>query len=149
MIAEHLIHSLSMSNTIVPNDRLIVGGQPNEHDFEVLAAMGVTQIVNLRPLTESIPFDEAALARKWQLQYHVIDVTTIETCTIDKAKQLKEVLGKGEPTLVHCAGGNRVGALIALMAFWLDDCSAADAFNLGVACGLTKYTEEVKQVLGV
>lgn len=147
MIATHLIDSLSMSNTLVPSERLIVGGQPSEHDFEVLAAAGIKQVVNLRPNTESISFDEAAVAEKWGMQYHVIAVTTTESCTKEKAKQLKAILEKGEPTLVHCASGNRVGALIALKAYWLDNCTPEEALNMGLETGLTKFTEEIKQAL--
>lgn len=149
MIVKHLIDSLSMSNTLVPNEHLMVGGQPSEHDFEVLAAIGITQVVNLRPASESIPFDEAAIAEKWGMQYHVIEVTTTESCTKEKAQHLKDILDKEEPTLVHCASGNRVGALIALKEYWLEGACAEDAFNLGLSAGLTKYTEEIKQVLQV
>src|SRR5699024_12708494 len=42
------------------------------------------------------------------------------------------------PTLVHCASGNRVGALMALRAAWVQGKSKEEALAIGRRWGLTK-----------
>ncbi len=134
---------------MLPQENLLVGGQPTSADLLFLQKMGIRQVINLRPKTEPLGYDEQAICQQLQLFYHVIPVTDITTLTRDNAKQLYQLLVVNEPTLVHCASGNRVGALIALMAFWLQHCSAEDAYFLGLQSGLTKLAPEVKKLLGL
>ncbi|MDO6428178.1 sulfur transferase domain-containing protein [Thalassotalea sp. 1_MG-2023] len=147
MDVNKLVAKLAMINVMLPQENLLVGGQPTPADLLILQQMGITQVINLRPTSEPIEYDEKETCRQLQLRYHVIPVTDITSVTRDKAKKLYQLLIVNEPTLVHCASGNRVGALIALMAFWMQHCSAEDAFFLGEQSGLTKLAPEVKQLL--
>ena len=51
--------------------------------------------------------------------------------------------------LLHCGSGNRVGALLALKAFWLDGGSAEEALEVGLAGGVTRLEPTVRELLGL
>lgn len=140
---------LAMINVMLPQENLLVGGQPTPSDLVILQQMGVKQVINLRPDYEQIDYDERAICQQLQMQYHVVPVDALATLNLDNAKRLHQLLTLNQPTLVHCASGNRVGALIALMAYWLLHYTAEDAYHAGVESGLTKLKPEIKQLLGL
>src|SRR3546814_1034559 len=49
------------------------------------------------------------------------------------------------PVLVHCASGNRVGAMAALRAAWVEGRSAEEAIAMGRDWGLKGLEEEVRR----
>lgn len=149
MFANKTIESFDMANTIMFSKKIIVGGQPTIDDLHNMQASGITQIVNLRPENEVIDFDEVALIQQLGMQYHLIPVTEIATFTRKTAEKLLQILALEEPTLVHCASGNRVGALIALAAYWCEGVNAQDALDKGLQAGLTKLAPEVKKLMGL
>ena len=51
------------------------------------------------------------------------------------------------PAMVHCASGNRVGAMLALKAAWIDGASPEEALQLGVDAGLTRLHDRVATLL--
>jgi hypothetical protein len=51
--------------------------------------------------------------------------------------------------MVHCASGNRVGALLALRANRLEGASPEDALELGLDAGLTRLEPAVREALGL
>ena len=53
------------------------------------------------------------------------------------------------PLLLHFATGNRVGALTALKAVWLDGMTPDAALVLGRATGLTRLEPAVRAALGL
>jgi hypothetical protein len=63
---------------------------------------------------------------------------------------LDTVLGKisNEKVLIHCSSSNRVGALMALRAAWMQNVPTADAIKLGESYGLTKLLPDVRKLLG-
>ncbi len=54
----------------------------------------------------------------------------------------------GTPVLVHCGSGNRVGALFALRAAWLQGVAPAEAVALGKAAGMTALEPAIRGILG-
>lgn len=132
-----------------PAPNLLTAGQPTAADFEALAAAGLKHIVNLRPTTEDAGFDEAALASKLGLSYTVVPISGPGDLNLARAKDLDAALAatQGQPALVHCASSNRVGALLALRAAWLQGKSSDEALALGRAGGLTKMEPAVQQLL--
>jgi protein tyrosine phosphatase (PTP) superfamily phosphohydrolase (DUF442 family) len=54
-----------------------------------------------------------------------------------------------QPILVHCMSGNRVGALFALRAYWLQGASPEQALAIGLKYGLTKLEPVIRQMLGL
>jgi len=51
------------------------------------------------------------------------------------------------PIVVHCASSNRVGAMAALRAAWLQGQSADQAIETGKAWGLKSLEPEVRALL--
>ena len=68
--------------------------------------------------------------------------------SLDKARELRSLLqdAKG-PVLVHCASGNRVGALIALSAAD-EGVPVEEALARGRAAGMTSTEARVRELLG-
>ena len=132
-----------------PQTNLLTAGQPTPADFEALAAAGLKHVVNLRPPAEDAGFDEAALAAKLGLSYRVVPVAGPGDLTLQRTQELDAALiaAGDEPVLVHCASSNRVGALLALRAQWLQNQSSDAALALGRAGGLTKMEPMVAQLL--
>ena len=54
---------------------------------------------------------------------------------------------RGQETVLYCASSNRVGAMLALKAFWLDGASAEDALSLGRRAGMRALEPEVRRIL--
>jgi protein tyrosine phosphatase (PTP) superfamily phosphohydrolase (DUF442 family) len=53
------------------------------------------------------------------------------------------------PVAIVCASGNRVGALLAVRAFWLEGSNPETALALGRAAGLTRLEPTVRLLLGL
>lgn len=133
----------------MPASDLLTAGQPSAAQIEALAAAGLKNIVNLRPTTEDAGFDEAAVATGLGMNYTVVAVAGPGDINLENAKKLDAALAAaaGTPTLVHCASSNRVGALLAIRAAWLQNQTAEQAMELGRAGGLTKMEPLVQKLL--
>ena len=55
----------------------------------------------------------------------------------------------GGGVLVHCASGNRAGALLGLEQAEFDGASKDDALALGRKAGMTSTEAKLRQVLGI
>lgn len=133
----------------MPTASLLTAGQPSPAEFESLAAAGLKHIINLRPPMEDAGFDEAALAARLGLSYTVVPVSGPGDLGVERARELDAALAAtgGEPVLVHCASSNRVGALLALRAAWVQGQPPEQALAEGRAGGLTKMEPMVQQLL--
>lgn len=125
-----------------------VSPQPSDSQFEALAEAGVGHIINLRPRSEQDDFDEAERVRSLGMQYHHLAVAGKADISFANARKLDTLLQQvGEaPTLLHCATGNRVGALIALRAS-LQGAALEEAVAQGQAWGLSSLEPVVRERL--
>lgn len=124
-------------------------GQPSPEQLRAAKARGLKRIVNLRPHSEPIGFDEAALAAELGLDYINIPVAGAGDINLDKARALDAALqNAGGPVLVHCASSNRVGALLAVRAHALHGKNLEDALAIGRDGGLRAMEPAVRQLLG-
>jgi protein tyrosine phosphatase (PTP) superfamily phosphohydrolase (DUF442 family) len=68
--------------------------------------------------------------------------------TVDNAALMaKQLAGAPGPVLVMCNSSNRVGALFALKARFLDGKTAEAAILVGKACGLAKAEAAVTKMV--
>jgi uncharacterized protein (TIGR01244 family) len=143
------MHDLPVPQLHMPRDGLVTGGQPEATAWQELSRRGVTTVINLRPSTELAGRDEAAEVSAAGMAYHAIPVDGAAGITLDKARALRSLLAQAQgPVLVHCASGNRVGALIALGA--ADAGTTADqALALGRAAGMAGAEARVRELLGL
>lgn len=137
--------TLGIINELHPAPNLVTGGQPSQAQFEQ-AAGEIRTVINLRASGED-GFDEAPRVEALGMRYVAIPVQGAAGVTEANARLLDSALNEGGPTLVHCASGNRVGALLALRAFYIQGASPSEALEIGQAGGLTSLEQTVTQHL--
>lgn len=139
-----------LSTFAKPEAGALSGGQPDVEQLRAAAAAGIRRVINLRPASEDAGYDEAATADALQLDYQQLPIAGPQDLNADNVRKLDALLtaGAGTPTLIHCASGNRVGALMALRAAWIQGKSTAEALEIGRRWGLTKMEAAVSQLLG-
>lgn len=134
----------------VPRGGLLTGGQPEATAWRALHAKGVTRVINLRTASELGSRDEASEVAASGMGYVQIDVSGADDLTADNARLLWQSLqGNAGTVLVHCASGNRAGALLALAAAQVGGMSPQAALEFGRASGLTKLEPVVRERLGL
>lgn len=109
---------------------------------------GCRTVVNLCPLAEQ-KIDEQAVAGRLGLRYEHIPVAGAADLTRDNALRLAAILNEpgGTPVIVHCASGNRAGALLALKAFFADGSDPDQAIAIGRAAGLATLEPAVRAIM--
>lgn len=140
------------NQTQIPNQRqprpqLLTGGQPDAGAWTGLAGDGVTTVINLRTPSELGDRNERAEVEAAGLAYREVPVDGAAGITRGNARILQSLLAESTGTvLVHCASGNRVGALLALGAA---DAGMAvpEAMELGRAAGMTSAEAHVRSQL--
>jgi uncharacterized protein (TIGR01244 family) len=139
----------NLKNGRLVTPTLLSAGQPDAATLAALKTAGVQHVLNLRPAEEDTSFDTAATARGLGFTYHALPVAGPAGLTLDNVKRFDALLATigNAPTLVHCASGNRVGALFALRAAWLQGKSADEAMAEGARAGLTQMAAAVAPLL--
>ena len=132
---------------IALNAQQDVSGQPSVESIMKLRSAGVTTVINLRPASETPDLDEKAVAEKAGLTYHSLPIAGAAGLTRENVARFDQLLkdSAGQHVLMHCASGNRVGAMMALRARWIEGKSEEEALAIGKASGMTHLTEAVKQ----
>lgn len=135
---------LAAPGATMPDVDYLSSGQPTPAALERLAAAGFAGVVDLRTADERRGFDEAAVAEMHGLRYESLPVAGSAGVTFENAATLEAILASFDgPVLLHCASGNRVGALLALRAkaAGADD---TEALAAGRAAGLTDLERVVR-----
>ncbi len=141
---------LDIPNACTPGSGLCTGGRPRPEHLQKAAELGVKVVVNLCPQAEACDYDEAAVVAALGMSYVNIPVAGAAGLTPANVALLAAALdghGDGKRTLLHCASGNRVGAMLALKAKQIDGKTAAEALEIGRAAGLTALEPVVVQLL--
>jgi protein tyrosine phosphatase (PTP) superfamily phosphohydrolase (DUF442 family) len=130
-----------------PEVNMYSGGQPNQSDLEQLKQEGVDTVINMRPLSE-MSWDEKAFVESLGMAYKTLPIADSADINWENAEKLSALLeGRSEEqTLVHCASGNRVGALIALTEFQKTK-DVTRALEVGRAWGMTRLEAHVSALL--
>jgi len=140
--------NLDMKNARQPTPQLITGGQVSEGDLIKLKKMGVTRIINLRGAGEFDGFDEASKVKALGMDYVSLPIEGVSGINLDNAKKLDQLLQDDQKkVVVHCASGNRVGALLALREYFIKGKSRSEALAFGEKAGLTRLKRAVEQVI--
>ncbi len=133
-----------------PRPGLYTGGQPTLRQLDSLSAQGVRTVIDLRPASEDHGFDEALALKERGLHYQRLPISGAKDLTAANASALKQLLQDSDGgVLLHCASGNRVGALLALMAVQEEQLPPSQALALGRQAGLKSLTPTVEQKLGL
>lgn len=140
-----------LPNAQTPLPGLLTGGAPATLEgFGALAAAGYRTYVDLRPLSEAGPEVERAAAAAG-LTYLRVPVAGEAELDLATVRALDAILDEPAslPAVLACSSGNRVGALLALRAFWLDGVPPGEALELGKRGGLTRLEPTVRMLLGL
>ena len=131
-----------------PAQDILSGGRISAGDLPALRAAGIGHVIDLTPDAETPAFDEAAEVRAAGLRYDNLPIAGPADLTRDAVVAFDALLdGVDGPALVHCASGNRVGALVALRAAWLDGADDEAAVAEGRRWGLTGLEGAVRERL--
>ncbi|WP_243707993.1 beta-lactamase hydrolase domain-containing protein [Luteimonas terricola] len=128
-----------------PAPGVVVTGRLDVDDVAGLRDSGIRHVIDLTLDGETPGFDEAAAVRAQGMGYSNLPVRGAGDLTLDKVQAFDSLLRQSpRPVLVHCASGNRVGAMAALRAAWLEDRPLEDAIAIGRAWGLTGLEDAVR-----
>jgi uncharacterized protein (TIGR01244 family) len=149
VFAAELDSAVALPNLHRPQANRIVSGAIAAEDIGRLRAAGVKRVINLRTEQESQGLNEAQLATGLGIVYHSIPIQGAQSLTKENAHELDEALAQaGEDlTLVHCASGNRVGALIAIREAWIKGRSVEESLAEGKRWGLASLEGSVRSLL--
>ena len=125
----------------------ISSGQPTSETLALIANAGYVAVVDMRTADEDRGFDEENEVVDLGMTYVSIPVGGKYDISFAKAAELDRVLAELDgPVLLHCASGNRVGALLALRAKQ-NGASSEDALDIGRQAGLTRLAPIVEERL--
>ncbi len=139
-------------NARVPVEGVLTGGQPTPEQIEAAARAGFRTVINIRTAGEpGFEWERDAVERLGMTYVHIPvggeESFTRETiAAIDDA--LREAMTRG-PVLYHCASGNRIGATLALRAAWVEGAPPEDAYDYGLASGMTRTADMTRRLLGL
>lgn len=132
-----------------PAPQLYVAGQPGEADWRAFADAGVGTVINLRTVGEMKGRDERAEVVAAGMRYVELPIDGAAAVTPENARRLGELLRDARgPVLVHCASGNRVGGLLALLKAG-EGMPAEQALAFGRSAGMTSAEAKVRDTLGI
>ena len=132
-----------------PTATLHASGQPSVEALAALPAAGVKVVIDLRPDEETPTLDEAAVVRQSGLVYENLPIAGKAGLNKANVQAFDALLKKhaGVTVLAHCSTSNRVGALLALRAAWIEGKPIAEALALGEKAGLKGLRPEVEALL--
>jgi len=142
-----LAQSMDLPNRKDALEGITTAGQPSAEQLAAAAKSGFKTVIDLRGVSEDRGIDERSTVEKLGMSYVTLPVEGAGGVTYANAAALDKLLAGVEgPVLIHCASGNRAGALLALRDK-LDGADDKSALALGVASGLTSLKPAVEQKL--
>ena len=127
--------------------KTVSAGQPDSAVLSTFAEAGYVAVVDLRTDKEDRGFDEPATVMGLGMSYVSMPINSEVDINFEKAAELDQIIsGFNGPVLVHCASGNRVGALFALNNK-AQGSSDEEAIAAGKTAGMTRLEPEVLKVL--
>ncbi|MCA9557653.1 MAG: hypothetical protein KC583_03715 [Myxococcales bacterium] len=132
-----------------PFPGVMTAGQPTPAQMKAAVEAGYRLLINLRGHGE-VDVDEApGRAESLGATYVHIPVDGPSGVTLENARRLAAALADADarPAMVYCGSSNRVGALFALKARFLDGASVDEALEQGRAAGLLGLEGYVRQLL--
>lgn len=131
-----------------PGDGMISGGQPSPEELTALRDAGYKTVMNLRNPDEPGVGNEAEVVDGLGMTYVSLPIDGAASLTRENVEAFAEALESVEyPLAIHCGSGNRIGAMFALKAFWLDGKAADEALQIGRDAGMTRLEGAVTKIV--
>ncbi len=127
----------------------VASGRLTSADVELLKRAGIVHVIDLSEDAETPDFDETSAVRAAGIQYDNLPIDGADGLNGDNVRRFDALIKKAgdEPTLIHCASSNRVGALMALRAATLQGKSTGEAIDIGKSWGLKSLEPAVRDGL--
>lgn len=139
----------SLPNVANPAPNLATAGRLQAKDIPVIAKAGVRHVIDLTVDSETPDFNEAAAVRSAGMRYESLPIRGAEDLTPENVARFDRLVKEAgsAPTLVHCSSSNRVGAMAALRAAWIQRQSVDAALEEGRRWGLKGLEPAVRERL--
>lgn len=143
------VQAIGVPNTAMPFENLITSGQPTQEQLSALVDLGYANFISLRPSTEEGAGWEEAIVSDEGISFARIPVAGAEGLTRENVAALDRILDEAGAagTVLYCGTSGRVGAMLALRAYWLDGAGPEEALALGREAGLTRLEPTVAELL--
>lgn len=126
---------------------LYAGGQPTAAQLRELARR-VRTVIDLRQPGEDRGFDETGVAESLGMRYVRIPVAGAEGLDAANVRAVHQALQQSQgPVLLHCASGNRAGAVLGLVNARYEHASPEQALQLGQRAGLRSLETATRERL--
>lgn len=143
-ISPSLTEMPALSNLAEPAQGVFTSGRLTDADMASIQRSGIREVIDLTLDSETPDFDEAAAARSRGLVYRNLPIEGARGLSMENVVAFDVLLRSAKrPVLVHCASSNRVGAIAALHAAWVDGASTEQAIAIGKSWGLKGLEAEV------
>ncbi len=141
--------ALGLENVAAPMPGLVTAAQPTAAQVAELQSLGYERFISLQLASEpGAGWEEAGIPGAGG-SFLRIPVASPADLTRENVEVLAAALEQagGEETLLYCASSNRVGAMLALKAFWLDGATQEDALALGRSAGMRALEPDVRRIM--
>lgn len=129
-----------------PSPGVVSAGLLKPGDIGRLKEAGIQFVIDLTLDDETPDFDEASAVRSAGIDYSNLPISGAKDLTRENVIAFDRLLRNADrPVLVHCASGNRVGAMAALRAAWVEGKSEEDAIAIGKSWGLKGLEPQVRE----
>lgn len=140
--------TLELDNHAQPQPGIHSAGRIGQDDVAALQAAGIRHVIDLTLDSETPDFDEAAAMRDAGIGYANLPIGGPDSLTRANVEAFDALVDAADrPLLVHCASSNRVGAMAALRAAWIDGKPVDEAIAEGRAWGLRSLEGAVRERL--
>ena len=131
-----------------PFPEVLAAGQPSMEQLEAVRDAGYLTVINLR--LEAEPGAKREQVEGLGMEYVSLPIAGKDGLTRERIQELAWALEEAtSPVLLHCGSSNRVGAMLALKAYYLDGVEPEAALALGLDSGLKSLESEVRKQLGL
>jgi uncharacterized protein (TIGR01244 family) len=146
------VRLVPIPNATVPMPGVLSGGQPTEAQIESAVERGYRTVINLRTAQEAGFEWERELVESSGMRYVHLPVAGGDGLTRENVEALDAALAEARaegPVLLHCGSGNRIGAMLALRAAWIEGSDPDTALRYGLSTGLTGLEPKTRELLGL
>lgn len=136
----------AIANAAAPEPGVFTGGRFGAGEVALLRDSGVKHVIDLTQEIESPDFDEAAALAAADIGYSRLPINGADGLTRENVVAFDRLLAAAdEPVLVHCGSSNRVGAMAALRAAWLQGKGVEESLAVGREWGLKGLEPAVRE----
>jgi protein tyrosine/serine phosphatase len=111
------------------NEKLYRGAQPDQQDYEALAALGVKTVIDLQREGDA---QEQGMVETRGMKFYRIGMSDKSQPSADQAELFLKIVNDpaNQPVFIHCKGGrHRTGAMTAIYRITHDGWSADQAYQ--------------------